>query len=169
MVSAKVLKRFGLFKGLDDTELAKIADLCEQYPLRESELVCAERARATHIYFLQRGTVDFAIRVGDPWNKDITVHEAHAGELFGWSALVPPYKHTGSATCVEAGEAIRIGGAKLLEMLDQNPHAGFLIMRNLAVAVRSWLIATRKRWTIEFLTGAARPGDASAWGEPGRR
>ncbi len=170
MVNALVLKEFRLLRGLDDRELAEVAELCKEYPLYEGEGIFAEGTRATYIHLCTRGTVEFVIWVRDPWNKNVMVHKAHAGEAFGWSALVPPYEHTGSTTCVEDGEEIRIKGSELLEMFDQNPHMGFLVMRNLTVDMRAWLTETRKTLSIEWLAGGmALAVGSSAWGEAGRR
>ncbi len=169
MVNAQVLKGFGLFKGLDDRELAEIAGLCKEYPLHKGEPIFVEGTKATDIHLCTRGTVEFAFWVRDPWNKNVTVYRAHAGAAFGWSALVPPYEHTGSTTCVEDGGEIRIRGSELLEMFDRNPHLGFLVMRNLTVDMRAWLMQTRKRLIVEWLAGSSSSRDSSAWGEAGRR
>ena len=169
MVNAQFLKQFGLLEDLDDSELAKIAEIGKEHSLRKGEAIFAEGTKATHIHLLMRGKVEFAMWVRDPWNKNVTVHKAHAGEAYGWSALVPPYEHTGSTTCVEDGEEIRIKGSELLELFDQNPHMGFVVMRNLTGDMRAWLMQTRKSLSIEWLAGSSSPGDSSAWGEAGRR
>lgn len=171
MVNPLVLRGFGLFKGLDDGELAKIAELCSERTLSEDETIFSEGTRATSLHLCRRGKVDIMIWVREPWNKNVTVHVAEPGEVFGWAALVAPYTRTASAVCVEAGEEISVTGSALLELFAQNPHIGLVVMTNLSADIISRLTQTRQRLTIEWLTsGMPAPTSSSPWGgEPKKR
>jgi len=170
MLTASVLKGFEPFKGLGDAELAKIAELCREVSLTKDEHVFAEGTRAKNIHLLLSGKVDVVIWVGAPWNKAVTVHQALPGELFGWSALVPPYTYTASANCVEAGEEICIGGSQLADLFDRNPHMGYGVMRSIAAQISARLRETRQRLSIEWLsTGTPGNTGSGPWGEPTKR
>ena len=170
MINASVLKGFGLFKGLDDGELARVAELCSERTFKKGERVFSEGTRATHLHLCRSGKVDIVILVREPWNKNVTVHQAGAGELFGWSAMVAPYTYTASAECAEAGEEIRITGSELLKSFDYDPHIGLVVWRNLSAEISARLTQTRQRLSTEWLTsGVTSPPGSSAWGEPKRR
>ena len=170
MVSASVLKGFGVFKGLDDKELAQIAGLCDEHAFNEGKPIFSEGTRATHLHLCRSGKVDIVIWVREPWNKDVTVHQAEGGELFGWSALVAPYTYTASAIGVEDGQEIRIKGSELLELFDQNPHIGLVICMNLSTEISSRLTQTRQKLSIEWLaSGMTLSSGTSPWGEPQKR
>ena len=170
MVSALVLKGFGLFKGLDDGELARMVELCSECTLNKGERIFSEGTRATHLHLCRSGKVDIVIWVREPWNKNVTVHTAEPGELFGWSAVVAPYTYTASAECVEAGEEIRITGSELLELFDRNPHMGLVVWGNLGAEISARLTQTRQRLSVEWLSfGTPSPTSSSTWGEPKRR
>ncbi|MBM4463164.1 MAG: Crp/Fnr family transcriptional regulator [Chloroflexi bacterium] len=170
MVNASVLKSFTLFKGLDSNELARVAELCDERTLKKGDRIFSEGTRATHLHLCRSGKVDVVIWVREPWNKNVVVHQAGAGELIGWSAMVAPYTYTASAECVEAGEEIRITGLDLLKLLDYNPHTGLVVWRNLSAEISARLTQTRQRLSTEWLTsGVTSPPGSSAWGEPKRR
>jgi signal-transduction protein with cAMP-binding, CBS, and nucleotidyltransferase domain len=170
MVSTSVLKGFGLFKGLDDGELTRIAELCSERALIKGRQIFSEGARATHLHLCRYGKVDIVVWVREPWNKNVTVHQAEAGELFGWSAVVAPYTYTASAECVEAGEEICIQGSELMELFYENSHTGLVVMTNVGADISARLTQTRQRLSIEWLaSGMSSPGSSSAWGEPKRR
>jgi glutaminase len=170
MVNALVLKGFGLFKGLDEKELAQIAELCSERAMNKGENICSEGTRAKNIHLCRSGQVDIVMWVREPWNKNVEVHRAEAGEVFGWSALVAPHTFTASAECVEAGEEIRIPGPALLELFDQNPHIGYVVMKNLSTEISARLTQIRQKFSIEWLTsGIPSDSSSSTWGEPGRR
>ena len=168
MVTVEVLKGLELFKGLADDSLAKLAELCHLYTMHEGDRIFAEGTGARDIHLCRSGKVDISIWVGQPWNKNIAVHRAVPGEVFGWSALVAPYTYTASAECVESGEEIRIKGSECLTVLGQNPLIGYAIMENLSANISLRLTQTRQRLVTEWLS-SAWPATSSAWGEPGKR
>jgi CRP-like cAMP-binding protein len=168
MVTVELLKGLGLFKGLTDSELARIAELCHLHSLHEGDRILEEGTRATNLHLCCSGKVDIVIWVKKPWNQYVTVYQAQPGEPFGWSALVAPYTYSASAVCVEDGEEIRITGSDLLALFRQYPHMGYTIMENLSADIGAWLVQTRERLIAEWLSTAG-PTSSTAWGEPKRR
>lgn len=168
MVTADILKEFELFKGIPDDSLAALTKLCHAHSMREGDRIFAEGARAKDIHLCRSGKVDILIWVREPWNKNIAVHRAVPGELFGWSALVAPYNYTASADCVESGEEILINGSELLTFFSQSPIVGYEVMANLGANVSARLTQTRQRLVNEWL-GSASPASSGTWGEPGKR
>ena len=172
MTSALVLnlKGFGLFKGLENDELLKLAELCSEHTMSEGEIIFSEGTRAKNLHLCRSGKVDIVMWVREPWNKEVTVHQAERGELFGWSALVAPYTYTASAVAVEDGEEMRIKGSDLLELFDRNPHIASVVCMNLSIEISARLTQTRQKLSIEWLTsGIPSSSGPSPWGEPKRR
>jgi len=170
MGDASVLKGFGLLKGLDGNEVAQMGELCDERAFKEGERIFSEGTRATHLHLCGSGKVDIAIWVGEPWNKDVTVHRAERGELFGWSAVVAPYTYTASAVAVEDGEEIRIKGSDLLELFNRSPHIASVVSMNLSTEISARLTQTRQKLSVEWLTsGTPSSSGPSPWGEPKRR
>jgi len=170
MVNALVLKGFGLFRGLDEKELTKIAELCSERAISQGETIFSEGTRAKTVHLCRSGKVDIVMWVREPWNKNVVVHRAEAGEVFGWSALVAPYTFTASAECVESGEEILISGSALLDLFDQNPHIGYVVIRDLSTEISARLTQIRQKFSIEWLaSGIQSAPDASPWGEPKKR
>lgn len=168
IITVEVLKGVDLFKGLDDSQLAKLVGLCRVHPMREGEQVFTEGTRATDLHICRSGKVNIIIWVREPWNKNVVVHEAEPGEVFGWSALVAPYTYTASAECVVSGEQISASGHELLAALDQHPAIGYAIMKNLSAEISTRLMQTRQRLSIEWLS-SGWPTSSGTWGETGKR
>ena len=53
------------------------------------------------------------------WGKELTVHTAKEGEVFGWSAPVEPHVYTTSAKCVGEVKDIYIQGSDLLWLFEK--------------------------------------------------
>jgi toluene monooxygenase system ferredoxin subunit len=62
------------------------------------------------------------------------------GEVFGWAALLDGYPNRiASARCLEASSVLRINGKAALAVLEQDPGAGFVVMRRLAALIARYL------------------------------
>ncbi len=168
MVNAQYLKEFALFKGLADSDLVKIAELCQLHTLHEGDRIFEEGTKATNLHICCSGKVDIVTWIKKPWNKYVRVHQAQPGEAFGWSALVAPYIYSASAICAEDGEEIRIRGVDLLALFHQHPHIGYIIMENLAADIGARLIQMRQSLIAEWQSAQASTS-SSVWGEPKRR
>jgi len=150
MVSTQVLKEFGLFKGLDDSELTKIAELCHERTLDDGTMYFDQGKKATELHLCRSGKVDIIIQIWEPWGIQVTVHTAGGGDIFGWSSLVEPYIYTASAKIVERTEDIYIKASDLNNLFEDNPRIGYIFMRNLSAVISSRLTQYRKKLGVEI-------------------
>jgi CRP/FNR family transcriptional regulator, cyclic AMP receptor protein len=169
LVSTQVLKGFEIFKGLSDSELSKIAEVCRERTFKAGDPILEEGTRAKELHLCRSGKVDITVWIREPWNIGVTVHQVEAGEVFGWSALVSPYIHTASAVAVEPVQEIYINGSELLDLFDNNPRIGYVVMTNVAVSIRLRLAQTTKKLSIDWLSSSGPEGSSSSWGEQGKR
>jgi len=169
MVDAQVLKGFGIFKGLSDSELSKIAEVCQERSFNVGDRILEEGTRAKELHLCRSGKVDITVWIREPWNINVTVHQVEAGDVFGWSALVSPYIHTASAVVVEPVQEIYIKGSEILDLFDQNPRIGYVVMTNVAASIRLRLAQTTKKLSIDWLSSGGPASSSSSWGEQGKR
>jgi len=143
MVSVEILKSFSLFSGLGQTELAEIAKLCRERAYERDSLIFTIGGSATDVYLLETGKVDIQIefKIHD-YEMVTTVYTVGRGEIFGWSALVPPHRLTASARCEGKADVIMINGKELMEFLQKDKRVGYVVMRNLSAVISSRLAST---------------------------
>lgn len=55
-----------------------------------------------------------------------------AGEVCGWSALIPPHTYTLTAYATQDSELLRIKRTDLQDCCEANPRLGYIVMKNLA-------------------------------------
>jgi len=147
MVTVHDLKQFNLFAGLDEAELAEIAGLCTRRTYESGAKIFSPGTPAGDVFMLERGNDAVQIEIAICEHAPRTViHTLQKGEVFGWAALVPPHQRTGSARCVEKASVICLDGKALMELLDQNDHMGYVVMKNL-----SGILSTRLAYTTLIL------------------
>lgn len=150
MVSTQVLREFGLFEALDDSELNKIVELCHEHSLDEGAPLFTQGNKATRLHLCRSGKVDITVRLHEPWGIEVTVHKAREGEVFGWSSLVKPNIYTASAKCTERTEDIYIEASDLINLFEENPHIGYVLMSNLSGVISSRLTEYRYKLSVEI-------------------
>ncbi len=143
MVSTEILQSFSLFNGLSQAELAGIAKLCRERTYESGSVIFTIGGSATDVYLLKTGKVDIQIEFKIYDCEIMTrVYTVGKGEIFGWSALVPPHRLTASARCQGKGEIITINGKDLMELLEKERGIGYIVMKNLSALISSRLAST---------------------------
>ncbi len=143
MVSTEILKSFSLFSGLSQTELEGIAKLCRERIYENGSVIFTIGGWATDVYLLKTGKVDIQIefKIYD-YEMMTTVYTVGEGEIFGWSALVPPHRLTASARCEGKADVLMINGKELMELLEKDRNIGYVVMKNLSGLISSRLAST---------------------------
>jgi len=143
MSSIERLKNFTLFQGLEDGALEKIIPLCQERFFQAGSVIFTSGGFANDIYLLKTGKVDIQIEF-KIYDYEIltTIYTVEKGEIFGWSALVPPHRLTASARCEKDSEVITINGKRLLDLFDQEKEMGYIVLKNLSAVISSRLAAT---------------------------
>jgi len=143
MVTAKEIKGFNLFSGLEDPDLARIAALCTRHRYPANTVIFDPNTAAEDIYFLEGGNdvVQIEIPIQDHDSR-ITIHTLHKGEVFGFAALGPPHSKTAAARCLEQADVITLKGKELADLLEEDNRIGYQVMKNLSGIISSRLAYT---------------------------
>ena len=96
---------------------------------------------ADDFFVLESGRVEFLI------GRDERLSPAgfmlRKGEVFGWAALLENQpQRIARATCLEQSQLLRINGRQTLQVLENDPASGFLVMRRLASLIARYLASS---------------------------
>ncbi len=129
--------------GLSDSHRATIAGCASNRVLAEGEQIMREGERADTFCVIRAGTVALSTTV--PGRGAVTVQTLHAGDLLGWSWLVPPYRTAFDAVAAEPARVIAFDGACLRGKCDADPALGYALLKVLAAVFAERLQDTRLR------------------------
>jgi CRP-like cAMP-binding protein len=107
---------------------------------------------ADRLFLVERGRIKLTlpIRVRDQ-DEEILVEQRGPGQTVGWSALIPPYRFTLTATAdVLDAELIALQRDALLEHFAAYPAAGYKIGLNLAILIGHRLQMFQTMWLREM-------------------
>lgn len=131
------------FSGLEPNDLALLAGCATNVSIAAGEYLFREGEPANQFFVVRRGLV--ALEVHGPAAGTMTVDTAEAGDVVGWSWLVPPYNWLFDARAVEPTGAVAFDGACLRGKCEQDPRLGYELMKVVTHVMLSRLTAARVR------------------------
>src|SRR5271157_4897209 len=139
-----------LLRGLAPDEAARVLALGERVELGAGEELFHLGDSAESIYLVVLGhlrlTLPMQVRSHE---EDILVEERSSGQTVGWSALIPPYRFTLTATAPLETEVIALPRERLRKHFAAYPEAGYLVSLNLASVIGERLQLFQAMWVRE--------------------
>lgn len=106
---------------------------------------------ADRVFIVERGRILLTL----PMNvrgreQNVVVEERVPGQTVGWSALIPPYRFTLSATAPLETEVVALSREALAELFAADPDVGCAVAFNLAVVIGQRLVLFQTMWLREM-------------------
>lgn len=139
----RLLAEHPFFAGLDEDVLALVVGCAEIAHFRAGELLFRSGAPADRFFVLRSGRV--ALELTAPGRAPLVVETAEAGEVVGWSWLVPPHEWFCDGRAVEETSVVALDGACLRGKCDADPRLGYQLLSRVARVMYERLQASRVR------------------------
>ena len=140
-----------LLNGLSPAEEDEVLALGAHVTLPSGGSLFRLGDAADRLFLIERGR----IRLSFPMllrgqQEDVLFEEQGCGETVGWSAMVPPYRFTLSATAPLETELIALSREALTAFCEDEPEIGRRISLNLAILVGQRLQLVQAMWMREI-------------------
>jgi signal-transduction protein with cAMP-binding, CBS, and nucleotidyltransferase domain len=140
-----------LFKGLNPNQMEKVMAIGKQVSMKKGQQIIKEGQAANGVYILRSGAVELMTNVEKDFDLPISILR-DPGEVFGTSALIPPYQYSLSARCLEDGALFCMETSSLRKLAAEDRDFGCQMMTNLAAHFLDRLKETRQEVKIHFKT-----------------
>lgn len=142
---------YELLSGLSPAEVDQVLALGTRVTVPSGGSLFRLGDPADRLFLTERGrirlTLPMLVRGRE---EDILIEEKSPGETVGWSALVPPYRFTLSATTPLDTEVIALTREELCAFCDSSLAVGYKIGMNLAILVGQRLQLVQTMWLREM-------------------
>ena len=153
MISIESIRRYPFFSGLNLDQMTILAKVAQEIQAEAGESFFREGDELDKFYLVVEGSVDIAIGVTDPKKQhsvadqitnnfdlaDVSVSTVGIGEIFGWSALIPPHHSTASAVASKSCRVLAFDCEQLRPILAKDCHFALIMTRKAAQVVRNRL------------------------------
>ncbi len=140
---ANELAEHPFFEGLDDDTMTLLAGCARNVHVNTDAYLLHEGDAADDFFVVRRGRV--ALEVADPAGSPHVLDTVEAGEVLGWSWIIPPYRWFVDARAVEPSSVICLDGACLRGKCEADPALGYMLMKRVAQVMYQRLTAARMR------------------------
>src|SRR4030042_6793480 len=140
-----------LFRGMSEGQMKKILAVGKEIPMKKGQQIIKEGQAANGVYILRSGAVELMTAVEKDFDLPISILR-DPGDVFGTSALVPPYQYSLSARCVEEGVLFCMETSALRKLAAADRGIGGPMMTNLAAHFIDRLKETRPGGKRHFKT-----------------
>jgi CRP-like cAMP-binding protein len=165
MVPIELIRRYQFFAGFSHEQLVDLSQAAKEISVETGHQFLYQGERLTDFFLVLEGTVGITIKVpdgdieqsltrqitNDLITRDVVVSNVGVGELFGWSALIPPNKSTADAKALTDCRVLEFDYQALEPIIADDCCFGHLLTVKAAQIVRDRLRDKR----IELLADVA--------------
>jgi CRP-like cAMP-binding protein len=166
MISPELIRRYPFFAGLSYEHILTLAKVADEVTVRRGHYFFHDGDELSHFYLNLEGEVVIAIDLPKQdetyklaevvtrefETKAVTVITIEPGEVFGWSALVPPHTATSNGKAVTSCRVLAFDCLKLRPSFEEDSEFGYLMLQKAAQVIRSRLRAMRIESLADLVT-----------------
>ncbi|WP_029008297.1 cyclic nucleotide-binding domain-containing protein [Azospirillum halopraeferens] len=137
----RLLREHPFFREFDAEALALMAGCARNERFEAGQVILRAGDAADRFYILRHG--DVAVEVAIPGRGRRPLETLHAGDILGWSWLVPPYRLTFDARALTLVRAISLDAACLRAKMEENHEMGYRLLQRFVPVMAERLTAAR--------------------------
>jgi CRP/FNR family cyclic AMP-dependent transcriptional regulator len=136
-----ILAAHPFFKEFERRHFDIILGCSENVQFEAGQFIFREGQDADSFYLLYYGKISLEVFV--PQRGTIPIQTLKAGEVLGWSWMIPPYHWHFDARAVELTRAVALNGVCLRKRCDEDHDLGYRFLTRIAHIMEHRLQATR--------------------------
>ena len=129
----QVLKKCPLFQNLNDQQLNVIEKMCTLEVFAPGTTICKQDKKGEKTYVVVEGLVGIILEVGPLSYRQ--VQSASKYDVFGWSAMIEPFRYTGTVKAIKKTTALAFDGKQLHDLYKTRPEISCLVCKGLTSIV----------------------------------
>ncbi|MGD0695987.1 MAG: cyclic nucleotide-binding domain-containing protein [Terriglobia bacterium] len=137
----RILIEHPFFAGMKEQYMELLVGCASNVRFDAGQFILREGEEANKFYLIRQGQV--ALEVHAPGRGSITIQTLGAGEILGWSWLVPPYYWRLDARAVELTRALALDGKCLREKCEKDHDLAYELLKRFSQVMVDHLTATR--------------------------
>jgi CRP/FNR family cyclic AMP-dependent transcriptional regulator len=142
-------------QGFSREQLTLLTDCALPAHFRAGEVIFREGEEANRFYLITSGKV--VLESGVEYGEPVVIETIGAGDVLGWSWMLPPYRWHFTARTVEPAEAIFFAAPILHEYCDRDHSLGFELHKRMSAVMMKRLQAARKKMLAVHAHGEKLP------------
>lgn len=136
-----ILAAHPFFKDFTPKHIQLIVGCAKNVRFNAGEYIFREEQEANQFYLIRHGRVD--LEISYPGRSPLVFQTREAGEILGWSWVVPPYYWVNDARAVELTRAVALDGICLRARCEEDHDLGYELLKRFTHIMQQDLTVTR--------------------------
>jgi CRP/FNR family cyclic AMP-dependent transcriptional regulator len=137
----QILAESSFLQGLQPEYLKLITGCASNVRFDGGQYLFREGEEAEKFFIIRHGRI--GLEIYSPDRGAITIQTLEAGDILGWSWLVPPYQWRFDAKATELVRAVALDGKCLRTKCEEDHNLGYALLKRFAHIIEQRLEATR--------------------------
>jgi|SRR5688572_19525288 len=146
----QTLQEIRFLHDIDAAHLEQIAEIAQICDFDVKNVVFSEGETAQSVYFVVSGKLSLELSPGTDFRKQLVT--VGPGEMLGWSSLLENLRFAATAIVIEPTRLVRIDGAGLRSICDDDPRFGYEFMRRTMRSLAGRLKETWRQLSYVYLS-----------------
>lgn len=138
MVSPEVIRRYPYFSGMSIERINLLANIADEIECEKDQYFHHEGEEIDKVYLLVEGEVSL-ITSFPQQDKEVVINTMGAGDVFGWTSLLPPHTAGAGAKTVTNCKLVEFSAKDLRIKFEEDFQFGYLMMIKIAQIIRERL------------------------------
>lgn len=139
----RYLAEHPFFAGLNPKDIAWLAELARPLELAAGEYLYHEGDPSSEFYVMQEGLI--RLEAHTPGRGFLIIQTLEAGEVLGWSWMMPEVRKTFDARVLKAARLLAFEAEAVRSRCEQDHHLGYELCKRFSRVIGDRLQATRFR------------------------
>lgn len=131
------------FSGLSPEFIGFLARCASERQIEPGQILFRQGESAHHFYLIRNGSI--AIEIPAITGPTLKVQSLGAGQILGWSWLIPPYKWNFQAGAEAQTALLAFDGDAVLARCEEEPNFGYTLLKRFASLMAERLGVARQR------------------------
>jgi CRP-like cAMP-binding protein len=142
-----ILAQAEIFRNLDRDQLELVGSICLLQEYNAGDTIFEENSASQELYIIADGEIDIQVDPSSIGEEEggglVTITTLRRGQSFGEMALVDLGLRSATASCAQHETmVVLIPREGLIQLCENYPHLGYVLMRNLAIDMAAKIRAT---------------------------
>lgn len=139
----KIIAGHELFADLEPRFIQTLAEFATEREVAAEENLFTQGQPAQTFYLAISGTI--VVETPAIMGPSLELQSLGAGQILGWSWLIPPYRWHFQARAVENSTVLEFDGTRLLQICEQDTDFGYQLLKRFASLMGERLERARRR------------------------
>lgn len=153
-----ILREHPFFEGLSDADVSLLTGCAKNVRFDAGTALAREGAPAVQFFVIREGRI--ALEFPCPNGGAVEIQTLDAGEVVGWSWLMPPFEWQFDIVAITPVRALELDGKCLRGKCDNDPRLGYELMKRFSLIMAERLSGTRLQ--LLDLYGITHLGDSKS-------